>query len=90
MIRVTIELIPNGNIETKKSLGHIDIINGGTGTIKRGNYTYSVVEHDHLKGTNLIHYIPVLEGKNVKHKRMDSVFKLLYRVLNHCYSKSAK
>lgn len=85
MIRITIELIPNGQVENKRSLGHIDIINDGTGTKKNGNYKYSIVEHDPILNTNLIHYIPIFEGSGVKHRRTDSVFKLLYRVLKHLF-----
>lgn len=85
MIRITIELIPNGQVENKRSLGHIDIINDGTGTKTNGKYQYSIVEHDPIIATNLIHYIPVFEGSGVKHKRNDSVFRLLFKVLKHAF-----
>lgn len=85
MIRVTIELIPNGQVENKRSLGHIDIINDGTGSKTFGNYKYSIVEHDPIIGTELIHYIPIFEGAGIKHRRSNSVFKLLYKVLRHLF-----
>lgn len=38
MIRITIELWPHGNENTKEVIGLIDISNDGTGTSSRGNY----------------------------------------------------
>lgn len=39
MIRITIELIPRGDVTQKQHLGTADIINDGTGTRELGNYT---------------------------------------------------
>lgn len=39
MIRITIELWPYGSQERSRLLGTMDIINDGTGTKERGNYT---------------------------------------------------
>ncbi len=39
MIRITIELIPRGDVTQKRHLGTADIINDGTGTRGLGNYT---------------------------------------------------
>lgn len=38
MIRVTIELIPQGDESKKKNLGVVEIANDGEGTITHGNY----------------------------------------------------
>ena len=84
MIRITIDLIPNGDEKKKKSLYHVDIVNYGRGTIKRGQYYYEMVEHDHI-GEGLIHYIPITKGCNIKHNRSDSIFKLLFKVIKDSF-----
>lgn len=38
MLRVTVELLPLGDENTKRHLGTIEIANDGTGTKSRGNY----------------------------------------------------
>ncbi len=38
MLRITIELIPNGDPSKAKVLGSMDIINDGTGSAEFGNY----------------------------------------------------
>lgn len=84
MLRVTIELIPNGQIDEKETLYHIDITNDGAGTKKMGKYKYQVIEHDNI-GAGYTHYIPILEGYDVKHRRAGSVFKLIFNVLKHLF-----
>jgi hypothetical protein len=38
MLRVTVELIPNGDEEGKRKLAQLDIVNDGTGTAWNGHY----------------------------------------------------
>jgi len=82
MIRVTIDLIPSGQMDKRKSLYHIDIINDGTGTKGVGKYKYQIVEHDDIGG-GFTHYIPIVDGIDVKHRRKDIVFKLINKVLKN-------
>jgi len=43
MVRITIEIMPQGSRENRKVLGHVDIINDGTGTQTIGNYSITAV-----------------------------------------------
>jgi len=43
MLLVTIQLIPQGNVENARTLATIEIANLGTGNAKIGNYAYHVV-----------------------------------------------
>lgn len=55
MLRVTIEILPHGSTELRRTLQIIDIANDGTGTIEQGNYkvrfnpTHEWIE-DYIKG----------------------------------------
>jgi hypothetical protein len=42
MLRITIELVPNGKEELARGIGGMLIINDGTGTPESGNYIYSI------------------------------------------------
>lgn len=42
MIRVTVELLPQGDESRKKHLGTAIIANTGSGNVTRGNYTVSL------------------------------------------------
>ena len=42
MIRVTVELVPQGVEHEKKEIGSMKIINNMTGTLKKGNYNVIV------------------------------------------------
>lgn len=48
MIRVTIEILPYGDENSKKKLGMIEIANDGSGDLYKGNYktVLHVNEHD--------------------------------------------
>ena len=82
MLRIVVELIPDGDDSKKKSLYHVDIMNDGTGTTKRGQYHYNIFEHDHI-GEGYIHYIPIDSGDGIKHNRSDSVLQLIFKILKH-------
>jgi hypothetical protein len=41
MLKITIEIIPWGKWELKKVIGTMSIVNDGSGTIEKGNYTYT-------------------------------------------------
>jgi hypothetical protein len=71
MLRITIELVPYGKEEYKRTIGSIEIGNDGTGDYRVGNYKYSISdETGKIKGK--------LEG----HNRLKSVFHLLRDILN--------
>lgn len=42
MLRIIIELWPQGSYENKRTIGVMDIYNDGSGTERRGNYGYRV------------------------------------------------
>lgn len=42
MIRVTVELVPNGDVTQKRVIGAGSIWNDGSGTKCRGNYQYEI------------------------------------------------
>ena len=70
MIKVTIELLPFGMEEVKRTIAEGTIYNTGEGTKEVGNYNYVL---SGIKGT--------IEG----HKRTDPVWKLLYLILRKEY-----
>jgi len=72
MLRITIELVPHGKEEFKRTIGGINIINDGTGNTKYGNYKYELI--DDLADS--------IKGKLKDHNRFQSVYKLLQSVLN--------
>ena len=40
MIRITIELVPHGDASRAKILARGEIVNDGSGTVRRGNYYF--------------------------------------------------
>ena len=46
MIKVTVELWPDGNLHKAKILGTMVIANDGTGSTQRGNYQIMCSEHE--------------------------------------------
>jgi len=72
MLRITIELVPFGKEEFKRTIGGINIINDGTGDTKYGNYKYELI--DNLANSN--------KGELKGHNRFQNVFRLLQNVLN--------
>ncbi|NMB65624.1 MAG: hypothetical protein GYA16_12235 [Spirochaetes bacterium] len=81
MIRVTIELIPHGNIMYSEKIGEIDIINNLKGDEKLGLYDAVLRRYNNNKPSFFLFSI-----ENIKHKREDNVFILLHRVLNKMYT----
>lgn len=77
MLRVTIEIVPFGIEENKRTLSTINIINDGTGNNKYGNYRIERISEDK---ENLIPKNDKFEIK--RHNRYDGYIKLLQRVIN--------
>ncbi len=72
MLRITIELVPFGYEDMKRTIAGITIINNGTGTNEYGNYEYELVDD---RGDSI-------KGKLKDHERDQSVFKIVQAVLN--------
>ena len=77
MLVVKIELWPYGNENEKEELGRMEIINDGSGTLRRGNYDVRVCRKD-----NYDKY--VREGRVEGYARKSySVWELVKRSLNN-------
>jgi len=55
MLKVTVEIIPFGDLEQKSTIAEITIWNDGTGTSEKGNYQYTAHHNEyafsgHIKG----------------------------------------
>lgn len=75
MLRVTVELVPWGIEEEKRTLKVLEIYNDGTGSKTKGNYGYR------FKRTNGSVY---RHGRIVGHNRLsESVWNLVNKVLNN-------
>jgi hypothetical protein len=71
MLRITVELVPFGKEEYKRTLGGLEITNDGTGTYAVGNYKYKILDDT-----------STIKGKLKGHNRMQSVFHLIKDILN--------
>ena len=71
MVRVTVEIIPNGDESSKYEVGKLEIINNLSGTKEKGNYDYI------LNSGNMF-----VEGKYKGHNRKDGVLPLIKKCLS--------
>ena len=78
MVRITIELIPDGDETQAKPLGKIVIVNDGTGTETAGNYTAEIGHTGRYIG-RLPDPYKVATVKNFN--RRHSIYALLQKVL---------
>lgn len=76
MIKVTVEIIPFGDVSRKQTLGIAIISNDGTGNKDIGNYEYVIGDVD-FEG-NLIQKI---QSRFEGHNRDESAWKLLAMIL---------
>lgn len=76
MIRVTIELVPHGIERDAKKIGEMRIWNNGKGDFVNGRYDAVITGDKEVYQINE-------ETINVKHKRTDNVFILIYKVLTN-------
>lgn len=74
MLRVTIEIVPFGSEEEKRTLSTINIINDGTGTSKYGNY----IARRHFWGEDK----EPIDINILKYKRDHGYFKLIQKIIN--------
>ena len=72
MLRITIELVPFGKEQYKRTIGDMIIYNDGTGDTSTGNYKYKLSDDSATS----------IKGKLKGHNRMQSVFKIIQAVLN--------
>jgi hypothetical protein len=74
MIKITIEIWKQGNPLDKSLLGVIDIINDGTGTKTKGNYSYSLISKGRkFRKGRIVHF----------ERKKKNVFFLLYEILKN-------
>ena len=84
MIRVTIELLPWGNEERKRTIGVVEIANDGTGDHETGNYNATLSKEPPIAKTRGVWKRGRVEGfPRLKYGPYD----LLYRVLKVCVGK---
>ena len=92
MIRCTIELLPFGSEERKRTIGLVEIANDGTGTSEIGNYVVSLKKTPPFSGCLRSNWRrgrfddaeiiqDVVEGH---HRSKRGVYDLLYRALKSC------
>lgn len=81
MLRVTIELIPHGDISKTELLGRINIINDGTGNLKSGSYKYDYTEFDDI-GCGLTQGSIMKEGSIKKFNRVEGFLQLCKQVFS--------
>lgn len=81
MLRIKIELVPNGREEQTKVLGTVRIVNDSTGSIDVGNYIYEVTEFDDI-GCGLCQGIILEQGRVWNHKRSDSFWVLISKIIS--------
>lgn len=79
MIRITMELLPFGFEQGKRTLGVIEVANDGTGTAAIGNYTYRLSHAGRYYNPKTKK--PYKKGWVAGHRRAASPYKLLYKVL---------
>jgi len=77
MLRLTIEIIPFGIEENKRTLSTIHIINDGTGTTQFGNYK---IQRESWDKDN--RFPANDEFKIKKYNRFDGYMKLISKVIN--------
>lgn len=80
MIKVTLELIPFGDISKIQTIGIAAIANDGSGNLEVGNYNYVVGTIFAGETTEKI------MGRLEEFKRDDGAWKLLYEVLKKKYA----
>jgi hypothetical protein len=76
MLRVTVELIPHGNLDKVETLGVAVITNDGSGDLAVGNYKYIVTDNFLLDKAI---------GSIVGHNRQEGFWKLVYLVLKEIF-----
>lgn len=77
MIKITVEFFPHGSVDNKRVIAHGYIINDGTGTPARGNYSFGLfkkIKRVWCSGTI----------KNFPRKSY-SIWRLLYLMLDKIY-----
>lgn len=72
MIRIKIEMVPHGVEADTYTIAEGRIINDGTGTLTRGNYTYSLSHKGRVYRSGGVKNFP---------RKTHNVWKLLIRVL---------
>lgn len=78
MLEIKVDLIPFGIESNKKTLGSITIINNGTGTSIKGNYSYQIQQNKIGKNK-----VKIIEGVLLNYSRTKgSVFGLIREILN--------
>lgn len=81
MIRVTVELVPHGDESRARVLARGTIANDGTGTLRRGNYRYSLSQQGRLNTATR-------EGAVTNFPRLSkNVWHLLALVLNTAFAR---
>ena len=71
MLRITVEIVPFGVEEDKKTIGEMVIVNDGAGTRNLGSYYWNLKDDKGL----------ALFGEEVQHKRSHGVWPLIYKCL---------
>jgi hypothetical protein len=75
MLRITVDFLPHGDKDKAQTIGVMEIMNDGTGTIDSGNYTFWISK------LNTTH-IGWLRGRIRNFKRLEEhVWTLLYLCL---------
>lgn len=74
MLRVTVEIVPFGDEERKRTLGSMTIINDMTGDLKSGNYSCEITSYDWTRNKDVT-------VKVKGHPRMLGFWKLLHTAL---------
>jgi hypothetical protein len=81
MVKVTIELLPNGFEKHKRLLGVIEIVNDCTGNSETGNYSATLSKEPPIAKTRGVWK----KCKILGFKRLSlGPYDLLYRVLKEC------
>lgn len=91
MIRCTIELLPGGSEERKRTIGLVEIANDGSGTESRGNYVVALKKTPPFSGALIKNWkrgefeedveTGTVEGH---HRSLRGVYDLLYMALKSC------
>lgn len=92
MIRCTIELLPCGSEERKRTIGLVEIANEGTGTPEIGNYIVSLKKTPPFTGSLRANWKrgrfedddTVQDVVAGHHRSRRGVYDLLYRALKAC------